>query len=150
MEQMEQKVFVAAKAVVVYDGKAIIIRESKLYSVGTNIGTYDIPGGRLKPGEHLADGLKREIFEETGLKIKKGPAFCIDERRIEVHNEKWQIFRVFFACQAESNNVKINTDHDDYLWIDPREYAQYNIIDNLRPIFEQYLKKFKKENPLSL
>jgi len=31
---------------------------------------WDVPGGFLEAGEHPEEGIKREIFEETGLKIK--------------------------------------------------------------------------------
>ncbi|MGZ3732398.1 MAG: NUDIX domain-containing protein [Parachlamydiaceae bacterium] len=30
------------------------------------------PGGRLEPGESLTDCIVREVFEETGLKVKVG------------------------------------------------------------------------------
>jgi len=33
---------------------------------------YSIPGGRLEPGESEGEGLKREVFEETGLRVSVG------------------------------------------------------------------------------
>lgn len=35
-------------------------------------GKWDLPGGFLHEGEHPADGLRREIREETGLDIEPG------------------------------------------------------------------------------
>ena len=34
---------------------------------------WDMPGGRINPGTPLIDNLKREVIEETGLKIKGIP-----------------------------------------------------------------------------
>lgn len=31
---------------------------------------YEFPGGRIEEYEKIVDGLKREIIEETGLKVK--------------------------------------------------------------------------------
>jgi len=36
------------------------------------MGLWSIPGGRLEPGESDADGLRREVLEETGLRVRVG------------------------------------------------------------------------------
>ena len=33
-------------------------------------GHWDLPGGHLKQGEGVEDGLRREVYEETGLNIQ--------------------------------------------------------------------------------
>jgi ADP-ribose pyrophosphatase YjhB (NUDIX family) len=33
-------------------------------------GHYKLPGGMLEPGEHIADGVVREVFEETGIRTE--------------------------------------------------------------------------------
>jgi 8-oxo-dGTP diphosphatase len=33
---------------------------------------WELPGGHLAPGETLVEGLQREVFEETGLRIEVG------------------------------------------------------------------------------
>ncbi len=58
-----------------------------------------------------------------------------------VKGEQWQIVGTFFEVQAENNRVQLSEDHDHFLWIDPQEYKKYNLILNLVPAFEAYLKK---------
>lgn len=138
---MEPKLFVATKAVIVHDGKVLLLREAGTYADGTNVGRYDVCGGRLKPGEHFQEALQREVLEETGLEITVGEPIAVGEWRPIVRNEQWQIVGIYFLCQASSAEVRLSEDHDHYLWIDPATYAQFNILDTLKTVFAQYLKK---------
>ncbi|KKU48198.1 hypothetical protein A3H10_01255 [Candidatus Uhrbacteria bacterium RIFCSPLOWO2_12_FULL_46_10] len=140
---MELKLFIATKAVIIHDEKILILREASLYADGTNEGRYDLPGGRLKPGERFNEALAREVLEETGLSIQIGNPITVNEWRPVVRGEQWQIVGIFFECYALSPKVIVSTDHDAYEWIDPKEYKKYNIIDNLTPVFEEYLKRRK-------
>ena len=47
-------------ALVAEGGRALFVREGD---------TWLLPGGRLEPGESLETGAKREVREETGIKI---------------------------------------------------------------------------------
>lgn len=51
-------------------GKYLFLKRAKPY-YNNSIRKWDIPGGRIIPGEILLKGLQREVKEETGLKIKK-------------------------------------------------------------------------------
>ena len=47
------------------------------------MGFWSIPGGKLEPGESLAEACQREIKEETGLETNVKNIVAIVERRIE-------------------------------------------------------------------
>lgn len=132
------KLFVAAKAFVVFDKKVLILKESSKYQDGTNLDRFDVPGGRVQPGERFDEGLQREVKEETGLEVTIGKPFFVNEWRPVVKGEQWQIVGVFFECQANSSTVVLGEDHSEYLWIEPSAYTKYNLIENLRPAFEAF------------
>ena len=138
---MEPQLFIAGKAFILHEGKVLILRESPKYADGTQAGNYDVVGGRLTPGEPFNESLLREIEEETGLRVKIGEPFFLNESFPTVRGEPWHIVRVFVECSSEGEAVVMSTDHDDYLWIDPKDYKMYKIIDNLHPMFEKYLKR---------
>ena len=138
---MPPKFFFATKAFIVHNGKLLIVRESPTYGDGTHHGQYDVVGGRMHPGEKWDECLLREIKEETGLTVKIGKPFAINEWRPVVKGEPWQIIGVFLECFAESDKVVLDTEHDEHQWINPNEYKKYPIIDNLVPVFEAYVKK---------
>jgi len=85
--------------------------------------------------------LLREIKEETGLNVRLGKPFHVDEWRPVKNNEQWHIVATFFECFSDSDNVILSEDHDKYEWIDPKSYKAYNLIQNLFPAFDAYLKK---------
>ncbi len=137
---MDIKFFFATKAFIVnQDRKILILRESQKYIDGVNQAKYDIVGGRLTPGEHFLDALRRDIFEETGINdITIGKPFFVNEWRPVVKGEQWQIVGTFFECFTETDDVTLSKDHDSYEWIDPKEYEKYSIIENLKKAFEAY------------
>lgn len=138
---MVDKLFVATKAFVVHKGKLLLLKESSKYSDGSNAGKFDVVGGRVKPGERFDESLLREVREETGLDIKIGRPFFINEWRPIVRGEQWQIVGMFFECFADSDKVMLSEDHEEFIWIDPNEYMRYNLIDNLVSAFGSYLNR---------
>ena len=137
---MPVKLFVATKAFIEHNGKVLILRESTQYEEGTNVAKYDVPGGRLEPGQHFMDSLKREIEEETGLsEVEVGGPIFVNEWRPKKGNEEWQIVGIFFRCSSSDSKITLSDDHDDYIWINPMDYSEHNLIPNLRRAFEAYL-----------
>lgn len=137
---MEPRFFFATKAFITHGEKVLLLRESEKYADSTNVGKYDVPGGRLTPGQRFDESLLREIHEETGLTVRVRKPFFVNEWRPVVRGEPWQIVGAFFVCETDTDAVRLSDDHDSFLWIDPREYARHPIIENLKPAFEEFLK----------
>lgn len=135
----EPKLFVATKAFVVHNNKVLILRESNKYSDGVQLGNYDVPGGRMKSGETWEQSLLREVKEETSLDVKIGDVIAVSEWRPVVKNEQWQIVAIFIECFSDSDKVTLSEDHDDSLWINPKDYLQYSMPPKNLPAFEKYI-----------
>ena len=138
---MDTKIWVATKAFIVNNGKVLIVRESSKYKDGTTVGQFGIVGGRVEPGQRYDESLLREVMEESGLKVEIGKPFHVDEWRPVVRGEQWQIVGTFFECFSDTDKVVLSEDHDEYLWIDPKDYKKYNLIENLYSAFESYLNR---------
>jgi 8-oxo-dGTP diphosphatase len=133
------RLFVATKAFINLGGKILLLRESNQYSEGTNAGFFDVVGGRIAPGERYDQSLLREIKEETGLKVEIGKPFFVSEWRPAVNGEQWQVVGIFFECFAKSEQVLLGDDHNEYKWIDPKNFKEEGLIPNLHGAFETYL-----------
>ena len=132
------KQHLAAKAFIVHDGKVLILREAPGYRGGTNIGKYDFPGGKINPGEHYEDGLKREVREESGLSIDIGRPFFTAEWRPKLPGEELQIIGIFFECSTDAEEVVLEPSYDDFQWIDPGQHRQFDLITVNHEVFEAY------------
>ena len=72
------------------------------------------PGGRLEEEEQPEMGLKREVLEETGLKIKI---------IAPIHTARWGIenpakYSVFYLCKLiGGEKAKISFEHVDSTWV---------------------------------
>ena len=109
---------VSVKAVVYReDGTILAIRRSK--TAPTRPLQWDIPGGELEYGESLIDGVRRETREETGL--EGGKVDLLDA--IARFNDKQEFWTaICYAVKAETADVKLSYEHDDYRWVTPEEF----------------------------
>ncbi|MGE3771084.1 MAG: NUDIX domain-containing protein [Bdellovibrionales bacterium] len=130
MTDLPLRTFIAAKGVLVYNGRVLFLREAGSYVDGANIGKYDVPGGRLNPDEDVLDGLKREVFEETGCAVTAARPFHVLDWRVTRPSEHWHISAIFFAVPVASDVVKLSQDHDDYVWMDLSKPATIPIMKN--------------------
>ncbi len=55
-------------AVVVHAGRLLLVRRG----LEPGRGLWSVPGGRLEPGETVAQGCAREVLEETGVRVVAG------------------------------------------------------------------------------
>jgi ADP-ribose pyrophosphatase YjhB (NUDIX family) len=133
------KLFVAVKAFILNEkGEVLLLREASTYSDGTNIGKYDIPGGRIEIKESLEEALSREVLEETGLTIRHGELFDAHDTFNEKGGETWHIVRLFYKVSCNKEEVVISSDHDEYTWIPVKEAIKKNgLIQSLIPLLEK-------------
>jgi ADP-ribose pyrophosphatase YjhB (NUDIX family) len=78
---MDRSVRVAAYCVIVRDERILLCRISE--QVANAAGKWTLPGGGIDFGEHPRAAAEREVFEETGLRVRVGKIVDIDSVSFE-------------------------------------------------------------------
>jgi 8-oxo-dGTP pyrophosphatase MutT (NUDIX family) len=76
--------------------------------------TWGLAGGKIDPGESVAEGLEREIQEELGGKILSAKFIPIE--KFTSTNERF-VYHTFFVALDEEFVPELNDEHVGYAWL---------------------------------
>lgn len=122
-------------------GALIINKEGKMLLVKSNKwnNKYVIPGGHIELGETMEQALKREIKEENGLDIYNIKFLIFQEFIFDNLFWKKKHFIFFdFSCRTDSNEVKLDEEGQEYLWVEPEKALKMDV----EPYTLKSIKKF--------
>lgn len=122
----------AVKALLIdKENNVLILRKSQnnLRHAGKS-GCFNLPGGKMNTNETISEAIRREVFEETGLKMisfEHKPIFKGEWKPI-VYGVTHHIKGSFFVCKKWEGKIRLNDEHDDFAWINSGNINGYNIL----------------------
>jgi ADP-ribose pyrophosphatase YjhB (NUDIX family) len=108
-------------------------------------GEWSIPGGMLELGEELAEGVRRELKEETGLDVE--PLECIlvfDRIMHEGPRVKYHYVIVDYLCRRKRGRLRPASDVIDARWVRREDLPQYHLTDMATAVILHAFKMMKK------
>jgi len=112
--------FIGAGAVVINDKRELLVIVER-YHAKDRPNFYKMPGGLIDPGEHLADGVMREVFEETGVRTRFEAVVCFRHQ----HGYRFGKSDFYFVCRLSPLSSEITADPNeiaDARWMPVDEY----------------------------
>src|SRR5271168_3187554 len=91
-------------AVIIDEGRVLLVRRA----TEPLKGEWSVPGGMLELGEKLRDGVRREVWEETGLVVEPGEVLDVFDSIFTDTEGRTQCHYVLidYLCQPISGDAK--------------------------------------------
>ena len=133
--------FVTATAIILKDGKFLIVKRSPAEKAFP--GKWTVPGGKLVYKEYkdlpykgdwpqwygmMEWLLRKEVREEAGIEIGK-PSYLTD--LVFVRPDGYPVVVLSFYAKYKSGEVKLNHEMTDFAWVTADEAKTYDMIDGI-------------------
>ena len=129
---------VGVGGVVIEQGRALLIRRG-----GEPLkGQWSIPGGTLETGETMEEGTRREMEEETGLRVRVVELIEVFERIFREPGEstgrpRYHFVILDYLCVRIAGEARAGSDVTDVAWVAESDLGAYH----LTPTATRILKK---------
>jgi 8-oxo-dGTP diphosphatase len=137
MRQFPERPVVAVGAVIVHDGSVALIRRAQPPMEGQ----WSLPGGVVEVGETLAEALRREVLEETGLVVTVGPVLEVLDRIERTDDDRVEFHYVIvdFLCSVTSGTLGSYSDTADACWAPAHKLADFHLTPDATRVFRKGL-----------
>jgi 8-oxo-dGTP diphosphatase len=109
-----ERPLVGVGGVVIAGGRTLLIKRGSAPLEGQ----WSIPGGMLELGESIAEGVRRELAEETGIEVRVLDLIEVFERVIpgEAGRTRYHFVILDYLCEMVSGEAKAASDVTDVAW----------------------------------
>jgi 8-oxo-dGTP diphosphatase len=116
---------VGVGGVVIAGGRTLLIRRGSAPLQGQ----WSIPGGMLELSESIAEGVRRELAEETGLEVRVGDLIEVFERIVpgEEGRTRYHFVILDYLCDMISGVARAGSDVTDVAWAREDELERYSL-----------------------
>ena len=130
-----QQPLIGLGAIVWKDGKVLMVRRGR----PPREGIWSLPGGLQLLGETVADGIRREIREETGVEIELlGLVEVVDSVQRDPSDRVLYHFTIIdYAARWLSGEAVAGDDAAAVAWVDPADLHQLDTWDETLRVIEK-------------
>jgi len=102
-------------------------------------GYWSLPGGLVETGESLDEAVRREVLEETGLRVKPVEMYGIFERIIRDKRGRAEYHYVLhdYVCKITGGKLKAGDDVARVEWVPRTRLRDYQMTEGTREVIEK-------------
>ncbi len=127
-------------AVVILGNSVLLIRRGK----PPQKGEWTLPGGMVELGESLRAAVRREVQEETGLRVEPASLAAIFERIIRRNGRvQYHYFVLDYVCRLKGGKLRPASDVTDARWVSQAELGQYRLRPQARQVIQKAFDNIK-------
>lgn len=132
-----------ATCYIVCNRKILLLKKNDLSTEGN---TWCMPGGKLEQNETPLQAVIREAKEETGILLLPEEINLTQTIYVRILTPKQDyilhLFKtVLHRSQSSDYTVMLSQEHTDYLWVNPVEAQQLNLLPGGKEILESHLSR---------
>jgi len=109
-------------------------------------GWWSLPGGALETGESLAEAVRREVLEETGLEIRPLGVLEIFERimRDTGGRAEYHYVLIDYVCRVTGGTLRAGDDAARVEWVRRADLSQLQITEGTLAVIEKAFRERRK------
>jgi ADP-ribose pyrophosphatase YjhB (NUDIX family) len=134
---------VGVGAIVVKRGKILLVRRGRAPLKGY----WSLPGGVLRTGERLRDGVRREVREETGLEVEPLGVFEVFERILADGRgrTRYHYVLVDYLCRVQGGELRAADDAESARWVASKELGRYPMTEGTLEVIRRAMRKGRRK-----
>ena len=108
-------------------------------------GHWSLPGGLVETGERLEAAITREVFEETGLRVKPGPIFEVFERIMQDASGRPEYHYVLmdYLCRPAGGDLLAADDASRVAWVSEAGLQDLKITEGTPAVIAKAFERLK-------
>ncbi len=127
----------------IFDGPRVLMAQRGKAPL---LGLWSLPGGALEVGELLADAVRREVMEETGLAIEPLGVIEIFERimRDDAGTAEYHYVLIDYICRVTGGVLQAGDDVSRVEWVLRKDLSKLQITEGTPGVIEKAFRVRRK------
>lgn len=127
------------------DVRGVVFKDNKILLVKEKVdGKWTVPGGWADVGSSPSENAEREVFEESGYRVKAKKVLAVYDRNKQGHTPFiFHLYKIFFLCEIIGGESKTSFETDDVDFFGLDELPELSTGRVTRKQIERFFEHYK-------